>query len=959
MKKCLLIYNVRTVGHFQVYAHNITLWALSRGLNVIYCGPAENTLYFKRYRTNKAVRLIDIGNLLNVDINNMDDETIVNELFSPDMAIDQLNCINSLQSQFSPCCTFLINTDDFIFNYPFEKRENSFHSPTFGILTFSNRNYYTGFEEIYSWRIREMLKYQSPFTVLFTLDEYHVKRKDPEQKYLKFLPDLYQEFDKGISCSAELSNKKKELTDFLNNVSFPILPIIGKFDDRKNNSLILELSNTYPELGFVIFGQREPSTKNDIKIDRIIEKLSKQNRVYKEFSFVDQALLDLLIAHPAVPFVPLPYNVHYGSSGIQLLAMKHCKPTLVPDNGLMGRRLLDSGAGVVFKTCDDDDFKQKCKIIFNMPPTAYKKEIAEFMKIFSRENLFSVLDSALDSTKQSPSLPGWTQAVSTANLSVNSVYQHYYQSLDAGNIGKYTVALEHLNQAIAATPNHSGMVFRKALYLFFQGNTKEASRIMITAGNSSELQFFISRMAEFVRAFPHQDIYLNPIRLAEYLLRCNTLDREQMKLEIEQMELEIMLHCEKQNFYILLKNKLQKLSGEKNDHQSEKTIKSTDRIITRRGVIWLGQTCNLRCSFCYFQNRITARDHPEHPFMSLEKAKTICSTLRAVYHNCAVDIQGGEPTIYPEIDTLVSHCAEIGLLPTLITNALLLDKRAKCASLKQAGINDLLISVHGLGDVYDTMCGVKGAHKRQMNALENLMAEKIPFRFNCVLSKSALPDLAGVAELAIQTGAGVVNFIAFNPFEDQQNNQRSIEDVPSYSEVTPPLIEAMKILRNADIECNVRYYPLCMVPEEFRKNLFNFQQLPYDMHEWDYASWSWSGEPAQRRREGETEKVFTLRQANIRSKQFGSIPDYLSDTAISLEDEYRHSALIRAKEHCGYQYDSNCSNCSLKQICDGFHGDYASLMGAGEAQAVSLEKEVTDPLYYVQQQKNIINGTNL
>src|SRR5438105_1947299 len=102
------------------------------------------------------------------------------------------------------------------------------------------------------------------------------------------------------------------------------------------------------------------------------------------------------------------------------------------------------------------------------------------------------------------------------------------------------------------------------------------------------------------------------------------------------------------------------------------TFRTREKLLTRRGVLWLGQTCNLRCHFCYFLDRIEQKDHPEHPFMELEKAKAICHALRFKYGNTSVDIQGGEPTIWRHIDELVVYCRDIGLHPTLITNALAL-----------------------------------------------------------------------------------------------------------------------------------------------------------------------------------------------------------------------------------------------------------------------------------------------
>lgn len=384
--------------------------------------------------------------------------------------------------------------------------------------------------------------------------------------------------------------------------------------------------------------------------------------------------------------------------------------------------------------------------------------------------------------------------------------------------------------------------------------------------------------------------------------------------------------------------------------------KTKKRVLTRRGVVWLGQTCNLRCRFCYFQSRIEAKDHPEHPFMNLEKATAIVDTLRNHYGNCAIDIQGGEPTIYPGIEELCAHSAKIGLLPTLITNALVLAKREPLARLMDSGVRDLLVSVHGLGQNYDDVVGVPGAHKKQMAALDNCVALGMPVRFNCVLTNSALPHLSAVAELARSVGARAVNFIAFNPFEDQQKGERSRDDVAAYSEVAPPLIAALDILNAAGIEANVRYFPLCQLPEGYRKHLYNFQQLPYDVHEWDYASWSWTDMKPQRTRAGELSPLVSLRQANFRSPMFKNDPEYLTRADIRPEDEYRHSALIRAREHCGYKFAPACDACGAKAVCDGFHGDYAAFFGFGEVRPIATASPIDDPRHFINDQEKVVES---
>ena len=419
-------------------------------------------------------------------------------------------------------------------------------------------------------------------------------------------------------------------------------------------------------------------------------------------------------------------------------------------------------------------------------------------------------------------------------------------------------------------------------------------------------------------------------------------------------------------------------------------VKTNTRTITRRGVMWLGQTCNIRCHFCYFLDRINSTDHPEHPFMSLEKAKQICSTLVDVYGNNAIDIQGGEPTLYRHINELVQHCRTIGLMPTLITNAIMLQELRRCVALKDAGIRDLLVSVQGLDDTYDAIVGVKGAAVKQRHGLENIITAGIPIRFNSVLSKPVLPQLEAIAKLAVTVHARAVNFLAFNPFEDQQiAGKRSATNVPRYGEVSPYLNAAMDILAERGVECNVRYFPICMVEPRHRKSMFNFQQLPYDVHEWDYASWSWTGQQPQRMKWGECSPVTDLAKETYAPIQYTGAAKPIADVARRLvtkypglraparkvhmsvskimgaksdhsaelspkENLYRDNARLRSTQHCRYEYDRACNTCDVRKICDGFHGDYAALFGTDEARGVDLGKKVDNPKHFIAEQEKVV-----
>ena len=409
----------------------------------------------------------------------------------------------------------------------------------------------------------------------------------------------------------------------------------------------------------------------------------------------------------------------------------------------------------------------------------------------------------------------------------------------------------------------------------------------------------------------------------------------------------------------------------------DELVKTRKRTLTRRGVLWLGQTCNLRCYFCYFLNRIQDTEHPEHSFMEIDKAKEICRILRRFYGNTAIDIQGGEPTIYSQILELIRYCREIGLYPTLITNGLVLGKPGVLEQYQEAGIRDFLVSLHGIGEIHDEVVCRKGAYDKIIAAIERMRELDVPFRFNCTISMPVVPVLTEIAQKAIDYGAKAVNFLAFNPFEDQETGIRTHGNVSGYSQIRVELTRAMDMLEENGIEVNVRYLPLCFAEERHRKNFYNFQQLPYDHHEWDYQSWMWTGLQPQRMKEGglvppfrigPLSRAFMYRSASISARYarhpfigrlamaaqrgFASTGRFLEGT----HHIYRQEAKVRAAKDAGYEHVGACDSCAAKGICDGFHSDYTELFGEDEATAIQGIGPIRHPLHYVREQEKVVEA---
>jgi MoaA/NifB/PqqE/SkfB family radical SAM enzyme len=337
------------------------------------------------------------------------------------------------------------------------------------------------------------------------------------------------------------------------------------------------------------------------------------------------------------------------------------------------------------------------------------------------------------------------------------------------------------------------------------------------------------------------------------------------------------------------------------------------RSLTRRGVLWLGLRCDVRCKFCY-DELVAAGDKAWIP---LDEATRALDKFRLYYHNEFVDFMGGEPTLHPNVLTIVEHAASIGLRPTVITHGMHLADRDRARRFAEAGIHDFLVSIHGIGDTAAAVHGRgrgKNNYAKQVAALDNLRALGIPFRFNVTMIRDNLAELDAIATLAGQTGARVVNFLTFNPYFEW-TREPEIAFQARHSEIAANLGRAIDRCTELGVEANVRYLPPCQLPGH-EAHVYTGYQLPYDQHEWDYNSWYDSGH------EGQPSPAWYLDAARRQQR--------------------RHS----------YQHVPACAGCALREVCDGFHAQYVARWGGDEARPYA-SPQVHDPTHFVRNQSKL------
>lgn len=246
----------------------------------------------------------------------------------------------------------------------------------------------------------------------------------------------------------------------------------------------------------------------------------------------------------------------------------------------------------------------------------------------------------------------------------------------------------------------------------------------------------------------------------------------------------------------------------------------------RTAVIDVGKGCQARCDFCYY---VWNSD-----YKGFDNYNGLCEqAIRAKDRgNTLIELTGGEPTIMPKIDEYIKFIHSIGLKVCIITNALA--HEARMQKIIDAQIDLFRVSMHGMEKIHDTIVNVKDARKKQERFLRLLNKNDVPFHVNYVISNKTQNDIKDFTDYIIQFKPKQIAFINFNPHYEWGKEERATTITANLIEVEPVLNNAIDIFESNDIGVNVRYYPMCRIREDLRKNICNDLHVMFDPWEWDY-----------------------------------------------------------------------------------------------------------------------------
>jgi len=153
-------------------------------------------------------------------------------------------------------------------------------------------------------------------------------------------------------------------------------------------------------------------------------------------------------------------------------------------------------------------------------------------------------------------------------------------------------------------------------------------------------------------------------------------------------------------------------------------------------ILHITANCNLNCGYCFSEHKFEIKDP------SFEQWKYVVDELKE--KGCDLFfLQGGEPLLYKDLETLIDYIKNDNTQVHLTTNGLLIPQ--KIHILKKVDL--VMVSLDGNKKGNDANRG-EGSFEKITRGIETAIHNKIPLRINCVLTKNNVGDIEWLLDYA-------------------------------------------------------------------------------------------------------------------------------------------------------------------------------------------------------------------
>ena len=350
---------------------------------------------------------------------------------------------------------------------------------------------------------------------------------------------------------------------------------------------------------------------------------------------------------------------------------------------------------------------------------------------------------------------------------------------------------------------------------------------------------------------------------------------------------------------------------------------------TKRVEINLGYTCNAKCAFCYYYDSIVTKTNLET--LTTQEAKIQLHQAKKLGIQ-EIEFTGGEVTLRKDLPELIAYAKnELSFrVISIITNGIRLFKRDYVKSLVDAGLDDMLISVHGHNAaVHDYVTKVPRSFEHIIEGIKYAHEFGIHVRTNTTVCKANYKHMKEMLRLLLDCRVDNINFVMFNPLQQAKNIDRRNEIYVSYAQAGKEIIRALDAYEDELPHFNVRYMPFCFL-KGYEKYITNMDQMTFDPDEWDnFAS-------------------FRIRKGSLKS-WVSIIPGILTIPYLGYVLKHGLAATCTAGQSRFYVLKDriktkSCKQCSYEKVCDYIYRDYHDVYGDADVTAIEGEK-ISNPAW--------------